>query len=105
MGFSDRIRHWGMQDSSHGMHLWMQDFSYGHCVGLEAGLFLWPLDRSGGRTILMVTGQVWRQDFSYGHCAGLEARLFLWPLCRSGGRTFLMITARSGSKIFLMATV
>ena len=71
--------------------VWRQDFSYGHCVGLdeglflEAGFFLWPLCRSGGmtflwslcrsggRTILMVTGQVWRQDFSYGHCAGLEA--------------------------------
>ena len=61
-------------------HIWMQDFSYGHGTGLEAGLslwsrpgleaglILWPLCRSGGKT------------FSYDHCAGLEAGLFLWPL-------------------------
>ena len=49
------------------VQVWRQDFSYGHGVGLEAGLFLWPLCRSGGRTFLMVT-------------------------TRSGGRTFLMAT-------------
>ena len=62
--------------------VWGQDFSYGHCAGLEAGLILWPLCRSGSKT------------FSYDHCAGLEAGLFLWPLCRSGGRTYLMATVQ-----------
>ena len=44
------------KDFSYGHgQVWRQDFSYGHCVGLEAGLFIWSLDRSGGRTFLMAT--------------------------------------------------
>ena len=56
-----------------------QDFSYGHCAGLEYTVQFWRQDFSYGHCAgVEYTVQFCRQDFSYGHCAGLEYTVQFW---------------------------